>query len=155
MKQNDLLFVLLRLQYFFYKNNIIILSIFIRKIIRVIYSCDIGISFKVPDGLQFGHSALGVVIHSKAKIGRNVLIGHNVTIGNTRGSAHPPIIKDNCKIYLGSIIIGECIIGENSHVAAGTKIINKSFPSNTLVMGEQGCKSRELTSEVRAKNTEM
>jgi serine O-acetyltransferase len=114
----------------------------VRKLIRIIYSCDIGYYFNPPPGIKFGHSALGVVIHRNAKIGKNVLIGHNVTIGNTTGSDHPPVIGNNCKIYTGSILLGHVVIGNDSIIAAGTVLVNKKFKEKSLIMGTQGNMSR-------------
>lgn len=84
-------------------------------------------------------------------IGRNCLIGANVTISdfdfhaikhtNRRYNnnaqdipALPIVIEDNVFIGTGSIILKGVSIGENSVVGAGS-VVTKSFPKNSILAG--------------------
>ncbi len=78
-------------------------------------------------------------------IGKNVTIGHKVTLHSCR-------IHDACLIGMNSVILDGAEIGENSLVAAGTLIPpNKKFPPYSFIVGPIATWKRELTSEERQK----
>ena len=62
-------------------------------------------------------------------IGEGVSIGHNAVI-------HSKSIGDHTLIGMGSIIMGDTVIGENVVIGAGTMIEQgRKIPSNSLVYG--------------------
>lgn len=81
--------------------------------------------------LFFPHP-FNIIIGKKAKIGDNVRIYHNVTIGQKNGFY--PTIGNNVIIYPNSVIIGDVIIGDNSIIGAGS-IVLSSFENNSIVAG--------------------
>lgn len=68
-----------------------------------------------------------------AKIGRNVTISHQVTIGRSRGGA--PIIDDNVYIGPGAKIFGDIKVGNNVNIGANC-IVFQDIPDNTTVVLE-------------------
>lgn len=78
------------------------------------------------------HHPTGIVIAGDAKIGENVEIYQNVTIGMKNGGY--PTIGDNVKIYAGAAIIGEVHIGDNVTVGANSVVID-DVESDTTVAG--------------------
>lgn len=91
-------------------------------------SCTIGSNFKL------GYGGLGIVIHSNSKIGNNVTIAQNVTIGRNFGDFKVPEIGNDVYIGAGSVVFGEISIGDNVIIGANS-LINKSISSNTTVGG--------------------
>ncbi len=88
---------------------------------------DIGLGFV----LQHGFSS---IINAK-KIGKNVQIWHNVTIGvNKSHTDNKPIIGDNVKISAGVIVLGNITIGNNVTIGAGS-VVTKDIPDNSVVVG--------------------
>ena len=85
-------------------------------------------------GTKFGYGGIGVVIHSRAVIGRNCIIGTNTTIGGKSGWYEVPVIGDNVEINSGVKIIGPVRIGDNVIIGANTVIV-KDVPSNCVVAG--------------------
>lgn len=87
--------------------------------------------------IDHGH---GVVIGETAEIGENVLMYHQVTLGNSNafkaGKRHPTI-GNNVIIGAGAKILGPIEIGENTLIGAGS-IVTKDIPSYAVVVGNPG-----------------
>lgn len=82
------------------------------------------------------HGLSGIFISNSAKIGKNVVIYHHVTIGsNTLKSSKTygaPTIEDGVMIGAGAKIIGNVNIGKNSRIGAGC-VVTESVPQNSVV----------------------
>lgn len=83
----------------------------------------------------------GLVIHhghsmrlGAQRVGRNLQIWHNVTVGKDRPGGKRPVIGDNVRIYTGSVVLGDITIGDNVTIGACTLVL-KSVPSNCVVVG--------------------
>lgn len=91
---------------------------------RYITACHI--SFFVPINIKIPHP-VGIIIGRGAKIGSNVVIMQNVTIGVERlGSSESPTIGDNCVLGAGCVIVGNVKIPEGTIVRANSVISSKS-----------------------------
>lgn len=86
----------------------------------------------LPKSTILGHGGLGIVINKGAKIGENVFIGQNVTIGGKEGKT--PTIQNFVEIYANACIIGHVVIGHHSKVAPGA-VVFKDIPPYSLVLG--------------------
>jgi putative colanic acid biosynthesis acetyltransferase WcaB len=93
----------------------------------------------VQGGLVIFHGQ-GIVIHDKARIGKNCMLRHGITIGTSRSKIRTdhnpcvPTIGDDCDIGAGAIIIGDISIGDGASVGAGT-VVTKSVPPGSLIVG--------------------
>lgn len=103
-------------------------------------SCEIG------EGTVFGYKGIGVVIHKRAKIGKNCLIAPNVVIGGRSGHYEVPVIGDNCKIHAGAKVLGPVDIGDNVEIGANAVVIH-DCPSNSVWAGVPARCIREISSE--------
>jgi len=74
-------------------------------------------------GLRIYHG-YGLVVHSSAKLGSNVILRHNVTIGekNTDGDV-APAIGDDVDIGAGAILLGPIKVGNGAVVGAGSVVL--------------------------------
>lgn len=99
------------------------------------YGFDILAETSIGAGFYIGHFG-GIVITSKAKIGRNVNLSQNITIGfSSRGSKKGyPTIKDNVYIGPGAVIIGNITIGNNVAIGANAVVLD-DVPDNGVVAG--------------------
>lgn len=80
------------------------------------------------------HGINGIVIAGGAKIGKNVVISHQVTIGRSRGLA--PVVGDNVYIGPGAKIFGGIRIGDNARIGANC-VVFQDVPDNaTIVLGK-------------------
>ncbi|MBU5455556.1 serine O-acetyltransferase [Caproiciproducens sp. MSJ-32] len=94
--------------------------------------CYIDYGIRVPYGFQ------GIFINENAKIGKNVTIFQNVTLGAIEKTPYKAniIIGNDVYIGCGCIILGNTQIGNNVRIGAGTKIINKNIPDNKTVVNK-------------------
>lgn len=94
-------------------------------------NADIGIGFKIP------HPS-GIVIGNKVRIGKNVTIFQQVTLGGARiGDANQdfyPEVGDNSVLFAGAKIIGKIKIGQSCVVGANSVVID-DVPDNCTVGG--------------------
>ena len=88
----------------------------------------------------FPHGIHGVHISSGAKIGKNVVIFQNVTIGSNtmRDSKRKgaPTIGDNVFIGTGASVIGKVTIGDNCRIGANCVVVKDMPPNTTAVLGD-------------------
>ncbi len=90
-----------------------------------------GAAFKtVPN---FPHGLYGIIVSHNAVIGANATIFHQVTIGEGKGGA--PVIGDNSFIGAGAKIIGKITIGSNCKIGAGC-VVTHDVPDGATVVPE-------------------
>ena len=101
------------------------------------YGAWIGIGAKFDDIPTFPHGLSGVFISNQARIGKNVVIMHQVTIGSntTIGSKHngSPTIENGVFIGAGAKIIGKITVGENSRIGANAVVVKDTPPNSVTV----------------------
>ena len=96
--------------------------------VEIYYSADIGKNFDVIHGI-------GTVIGARVKIGDNVSVYQNVTIGDKGdGSGARARIGNNVIIYAGSKILGDVILGDGVIVGANSVVLD-SFPKDSVIAG--------------------
>lgn len=86
---------------------------------RLVFSVVLPPTAVVGRNVIFGYSGLAIVIHKRARIGNDVVISPNVTIGGRSGHQDVPVIGDAVARILGPVKIGnEARIGANAVVSA-------------------------------------
>ncbi len=118
----------------FYRKNLKKIANIFSYINRLFFSVWLPSSVSIGKNFILGYGGLGTVIHSDTKIGNNVSIDHNVTIGRNPKDSKVPTIGDDVYIATGSVIIGEISVGNNVIIGANS-LINKSVPDNCTVVG--------------------
>ena len=94
---------------------------------------DGGSHFDSPPILP--HGIKGIFVASEAKLGSNVTIFQQVTIGIIGyGSKAAPQIGNNVLIGAGAKIIGNISIGDNVRIGANC-VVTKDVPSNCTAVG--------------------
>jgi serine acetyltransferase len=107
-----------------------------RTLLIAKHSIDIQPDIEIGPGLELPHPT-GIVFGAGVRIGRDVTIFHNVTLGliydHPPGTARPgcPTIGDDVVIYTQSILIGAITIGERAVVAARSWI-DKDIAPDTV-----------------------
>jgi serine O-acetyltransferase len=111
----------------------------ISQISRFLTGVEIHPGAQIGKGFFIDHGS-GVVIGETSEIGENVLIYHQVTLGNANlnssGKRHPTV-GSNVVIGAGAKLVGPVVIGEYSVIGAGT-VITKDIPTHSVVVGNPG-----------------
>lgn len=121
-----------------WKYSIFVIIKMILKHHMIKYGISIPHTTKIGSGFFIGHIG-GIVISSRAKIGKNCNISQNVTIGKVnRGKRKGfPIIGDNVYIGPGAVISGNIKVGDNVAIGANCVVVS-DVPDNGVVVGVPG-----------------
>lgn len=111
----------------------------ISQISRLLTGVEIHPGAQIGKGFFIDHGS-GVVIGETAEIGENVLIYHQVTLGNanlTSSGKRHPTVGSNVVIGAGAKLVGPVVIGDYSVIGAGS-IVTKDVPTHSVVVGNPG-----------------
>lgn len=129
--------VLFRTARFLYGKKLGILARIISTVNFVLFGIEISLRCDIGPGLIFPHT-FGTVIGA-ARIGKNALIYHGVTLGAKKmdlnyDESTRPIVGENVTIGSGAKILGGIHIGNNATIGANAVVL-KSVPDNVMVGG--------------------
>lgn len=123
-----------RFNHWLWQHHVPILLRLIWKLQYLLFNCSVPASCTIGRGTKFGYGGIGVVIHARSVLGRNCVIGANITIGGKSGWYEVPVIGDNVKINAGARILGPVHIGNNVIIGANAVVV-KDVPDNCIVAG--------------------
>ena len=103
----------------------------VSRLFTYFLGCDIGLA--LPESVFLPHP-LGIVIHSSAQIGENVVINHQVTLGGRDLTGAAPRVEDGVYIGAGAKILGGVGIGRGATVGANA-VVTKDVPAGATVVG--------------------
>lgn len=106
----------------------------LKRFIETRHNVYISEKAEIGKGFHIGHPFS--IIISKCKIGENVTIMQQTTIGSSRGGNRSgyPTIGNNVFIACGAKIIGKVTIGNNCIIGANA-VVTKDIPDNAIVGG--------------------
>jgi serine O-acetyltransferase len=110
------------------------LALAIQSRVSEVFQVDIHPAAEIGSGIMLDH-ATGLVVGETARIGSNVSILHQVTLGGTGavdGDRHPKI-GDGVLIGAGAIILGNINIGNGAKIGAGSVVLSDVPPRTTAV----------------------
>jgi serine O-acetyltransferase len=110
------------------------LALAIQSRVSEVFQVDIHPAAEIGSGIMLDH-ATGLVVGETARIGSNVSILHQVTLGGTGavdGDRHPKI-GDGVLIGAGAIILGNIDIGNGAKIGAGSVVLSDVPPHTTAV----------------------
>lgn len=105
------------------------MDILVGIIRRCISNTTIPSSIQAGPGLYLPHPE-GIIINNMVRIGDNVAIFHQVTLGEWHGKA--PRIGNSSSLFPGAKIFGGISIGNNCKIGANS-VVNIDVPHNTSV----------------------
>jgi serine O-acetyltransferase len=116
-----------RLLIFLTRHNIPVLS----RLYMYFLGCDIGRA--LPKSVFLPHP-MGIVVHGGTKIGDDVVIGHQVTLGGRDLTGAAPDVEDGVYIGAGAKLLGGVRIGRGATVGANA-VVTKDVPAAATVVG--------------------
>lgn len=125
----------------FQNKNITIMAKYWRRFIYYKYNIDIHINAKIGSNIKIPHPA-GIVIGPDAIIGNDCVISQGVTIGGNFNKTKKQIIGENTFLGAGAKILGDVIIGSNCIIGANS-VITKNINSNKVVVGNNRVLEKE------------
>src|ERR1051326_4716136 len=108
---------LYRIGHWSYLRRIPLLPNVCSRFIRLLYNSDVPSSCEIGARTQFAHGAIGIILHAECRIGQNVMIGPQTTLGGNFGTG-VPVVGDNVYIAPGARILGGVQVGNNVIVGA-------------------------------------
>lgn len=85
-------------------------------------------------GLVIYHTQ-GIVINGNARVGKNCFLYGNNCIGNDGKKNECPKIGDNVRLCVGSKVLGDITIANNTVVAAGAVVVKDNFEEGAILAG--------------------
>jgi serine O-acetyltransferase len=105
-----------------------------RHLTFLLYNSSIPAEAEIGPGTAFGYGGMGVVIHPRCRIGANVVISQQVTIGGRSGLHGVPVVGDGCVLGAGARILGPIRLGDGAVVGANAVVI-RDVPAGAVVAG--------------------
>lgn len=126
--------VFYRIQRFFKKIRLGFLGWFFIEINKVFNGCMIGSGAEMDEGFVIMHP-FGIVINSKVKAGKNLVLESGVVIGAARNGmpVEVPVLGDNVFIGAGAKVLGGIKIGNNVKIGANAVVLHDVFDNATVV----------------------
>jgi serine O-acetyltransferase len=105
----------------------------VTRVLRHLHGCVLPPELELGPGVELGYNGLGVVVHARARIGREVLISPGVVIGGRCGTSGVPVIGDRVKIGAGAKILGPIHIGPDVSVGANAVVLDDVAAGQVVV----------------------
>lgn len=126
-----------RVAHFFTRNKVLyILGSPVWILYRFTFRWVLGID--IPENVDIGKNfivchGVGLVVHPQTKIGDNVKLHQNTTVGIVKGK-RAPIIGNDVFIGANCVLIGDIQIGDGARIGAGS-VVTKNVPEKAIVVG--------------------
>ncbi len=101
---------------------------------RIVFGSHLPSAATIGRSSMLGYGGLGTVIHDRAVIGENVMVGPHVTVGGRSRKEGVPVVADDVFIGTGACIIGDVRVGRGAVIGANTVVI-EDVPECTVVAG--------------------
>jgi serine O-acetyltransferase len=111
-----------------YLRHIPIVPQIMYRLIFFLCGAIVPMSVEMGEGCYFAYGGIGVVLHERVRLGRNVVIAPQVTLGGRVGHEDVPIVEDNCYIGVGAKVLGPVRIGQGAHIGANAVVVRDVPP---------------------------
>jgi serine O-acetyltransferase len=130
--------VLYRIAHWFKSRRVPVFGPLFARLGQFLTGVDISPGAVIGPGLLISHGT-GLVVGGYARIGRNAILLHGVTIGSPDPGRieRMPVIGDNVFIGAGAKLIGEITIGDDVFIGVDA-IVTRDIPSGSRVLCKAG-----------------
>lgn len=123
-----------RLARWLFVHRIPLLPRVIDRVVEFVFHCRLPHTVEIGEGFEVNHYGLGVFLHHRVQVGRNVFISHLVTVGGRSQARGVPRIQDNVYVGPGAKILGDIVVGEGAVIGANAVVIH-SVPPHSIAAG--------------------
>ncbi|MDA8874195.1 hypothetical protein N9H78_00810 [Winogradskyella sp.] len=123
-----------RISHQLYKWKVPTLPSIVKLFCFLLYNSSIPFQCQLGKGTRLAYGGIGVVLHKRTVMGKNCVIGTNVTVGGRSGHYEVPVIGDNVFIATGAKVLGPITVGDNVVIGANAVVIN-DIPNDCIVAG--------------------
>ncbi len=128
-------------------------AIWCERLIGLLHNSSVPLSVQMGK-VTFGYGGIGVIIHGACKLGNDVIIGSNVTLGgggkkqlDAQGVLRlVPEIEDRVYIATGAKLIGGILVGHHSVIGANS-VVTEDVPPFSVVAGNPAKVVKQITKE--------
>ncbi|MBI3317270.1 MAG: serine acetyltransferase [Candidatus Omnitrophica bacterium] len=99
---------------------------------KALHGIDVYYEVELPEIFYFQHP-VGTVL-GRAKYANFFKVYQNCTVGSNLENQYP-ILDEGVVMYGGSSIIGQCHVGSNVWISAGTTLRDQDAPSQSVIFG--------------------
>ena len=117
-----------------YRMGVPLLPKLIYYFMRFAFTTSVPYTVTVGRGTWFNNYGMGIVVHRRATIGRDCMIGQHVTIGGRSGHYEVPVLGNNVVVGCGAKILGPIKVGDHAVVGANAVVIH-DVPPHAVVAG--------------------
>ena len=103
------------------------------KASRIAFGAHVPAGATIGERCELGYGGLGIVIHSDAVIGDDVLIAPGVVIGGRSERKGVPVIENGVKIGCGAKVLGPIRIGAGANIGANAVVVHDVAAGDTVV----------------------
>ena len=98
---------------------------------KALHGLEVYYQVEMPEVFWFAH-AVGTVL-GRARYGNGFVVMQGCTVGNVSG--HYPVLGERVVLCAGSSVLGDCRLGHDVCVGAGSLLINALVPAGSTVVG--------------------
>ena len=99
---------------------------------KIMNGLDMFYQVELPDYFSLDHPVGSVI--GRGHYSDGFSFGQNCTVGNNKGIY--PTLGYNFRMCANSTILGNCLVGDNVTLGAGTLVKDQDIPSDSLVFGQ-------------------
>lgn len=101
---------------------------------RIVFGVVLPPSAQLGQRVLLSYQGLGTVVHQRAQIGDDVVLGAGVTVGGRSGHRQVPVIGRGAMIGTGAKVLGPVTIGEFASIGANAVVL-ADVPAYAIAVG--------------------
>jgi serine O-acetyltransferase len=111
-----------------------VLPKFLKIVNRIVFGVVLPPSAELGKNVLLSYQGLGTVVHKRARIGDDVVLGTNVTVGGRSGHREVPVLERGVSVGTGAKVLGPVTIGEHATIGANAVVIT-DIPAYAVAVG--------------------